>query len=84
MSMTADDCYARAAECDKRAGIAKRFQMKVQHRELAEEWRHLANEIERIASLRRRTGNLLSQIRGPDVSIGSQTPPRREGRNPCD
>jgi hypothetical protein len=51
MPITAEDCYARAAECDKRAGLAKRFEMKVQHRELAEEWRYLASQIERIASL---------------------------------
>jgi uncharacterized protein YcbX len=52
MPMTAEDCYARAAECDRRAGMAKRFEMKVQHRELAQEWRFLACEIERVASLR--------------------------------
>ena len=52
MPMTAEDCYARAAECDRRAGVAKRFEMKVQHRELAEQWRYLATEIERIASSR--------------------------------
>ena len=52
MPMTAEDCYARAAECDKRAGVVKRFEMKVQHREVAEQWRYLATEIERIALLR--------------------------------
>jgi hypothetical protein len=51
MPMTAEGCYVRAIECDKRAGMAKRFEMKVQHRELAQQWRHLASEIERIASL---------------------------------
>jgi hypothetical protein len=50
--MTAEDCHARAAECDKRAGMAKRFEIKVQHRALAQQWRYLAGEIERIASLR--------------------------------
>jgi hypothetical protein len=52
MPITAEDCYTRAAECDKRVGMAKRFEMKVQHRELAQQWRYLASEIERIASLR--------------------------------
>jgi hypothetical protein len=52
MPMTAEECYAKAAECDKRAGMAKRFEMKVQHRELAQQWRYLASEIERIASPR--------------------------------
>jgi hypothetical protein len=54
MPMTAEDCYTRAAECDKHAGMAKRFEMKVQHRELAEQWRTLAIEIDRIASLEHR------------------------------
>jgi elongation factor P--beta-lysine ligase len=52
MPMIAQDCYARAAECDKRVGMAKRFEIKVQHRELAQQWRYLASEIEQIASLR--------------------------------
>jgi hypothetical protein len=52
MPMSADDCYARAAECDTRAGMAKRFEIKVQHRELAQRWRFLASEIERVAALR--------------------------------
>jgi hypothetical protein len=50
MSITAEECRAKAAECDGRAAIAKRFEMKVQHRELAQHWRSLANQIEWIAS----------------------------------
>jgi phage terminase small subunit len=57
MPMTAEDCYARAAECDKRAGMAKRFEIKVQHREIAQQWRYLAGEIERVASLRAEAPN---------------------------
>jgi len=42
---------ARIASSDKRAAVAKRFEIKVEHRELAQQWWHLASEIERIASL---------------------------------
>jgi hypothetical protein len=52
MSITAEECRARAAECDGRAALAKRFEMKVQHRELAQHWRSLANQMEWIASCR--------------------------------
>jgi hypothetical protein len=51
MPMSAEDCYARAAECNKRAAMAKRFDIKVQHRELAQQWRDLGREMEVIASL---------------------------------
>jgi hypothetical protein len=59
MPMTAEDCYATAAECDKRAGMAKRFEIKVQHRELAQQWRDLGREMEVIASLRAEDQNSL-------------------------
>jgi hypothetical protein len=68
MPMTAEDCYARAAECDKHATMAKRFEMKVQHRELAQQWRYLASEIERIASQRvEDQGSAAVALCGPDV-----------------
>jgi hypothetical protein len=50
MPITAEECRAKAAECDSRAAVAKRFEMKVQHRELAQHWRSMADQMEWIAS----------------------------------
>jgi hypothetical protein len=56
MLMTAQDCRSKAAECDKRVGSAGHFEMKVQYRELALEWRSLAEQLEQLAA---RSGELV-------------------------
>jgi hypothetical protein len=47
--MTAEDCRSKATECEKRVGNAGHFEMKVQYRELAREWRYLAQQMEQLA-----------------------------------
>ena len=50
MLMTAEDCRSKATECEKRVGITRHFETKVQYRELAQEWRYLAEQMERLAA----------------------------------
>jgi hypothetical protein len=50
MLMTAEDCRSKATECEKRVGNAGHFEMKVQYRELAREWRYLAEQMEQLAA----------------------------------
>jgi hypothetical protein len=49
MLMSYENCLTNADECNKRAGNAKRFEMKVQYRELAQQWRYLADQVEKLA-----------------------------------
>jgi hypothetical protein len=48
--MTPKECHSKAAECEKRVGGARHFEMKVQYRELALEWRYLAEQLEQLAA----------------------------------
>jgi hypothetical protein len=56
MLMTAEESRSKAAECEKRVGNATHFEMKVQYRELALEWRCLADQLEQLAAVPERAG----------------------------
>jgi hypothetical protein len=45
--MDSEACLANAVECNGRAHHAKRFEIKMQYRELAQQWRCLADQLER-------------------------------------
>jgi hypothetical protein len=52
MSLAARDRRAKAVQCDEHVASANRFEVKVQHRELARQWRSMAERLERMAGLR--------------------------------
>jgi hypothetical protein len=52
MSLAARDCRAKAVQCEEHAASANRFEVKVQHREFARQWRSMAERLERVAAQR--------------------------------
>ena len=52
MSLAARDCRAKAVQCEEHAASANRFEVKLQHRELARQWRSMAERLERVAGER--------------------------------
>jgi hypothetical protein len=49
MPLTAQECYAKALECEERARTTKSYVTKVQCREMARQWRSRAEELEQFA-----------------------------------
>jgi hypothetical protein len=67
MPFTAQDCRAKAVECERRAASTNYFELKVQSHELAKQWRSLADQAERRAA--EQTGeNDRCQLAGSDWS----------------
>jgi len=50
MRFTARDCRAKALECDKRASSANFYEVRIQRHEMAQQWRSMAEQLERMAA----------------------------------
>jgi hypothetical protein len=47
LPLTAQECRAKALECDDRAAETRDFGVKIQYQQLAERWHSLADQLER-------------------------------------
>jgi len=48
MAFTAELCRAKALECDGRAGVTNSYEAKIQYHEMAQQWRSMAQQLERL------------------------------------
>jgi hypothetical protein len=49
MPLTAQECHAKALECEERARTTKSYVTKLQCQEMARQWRSRAEELEQFA-----------------------------------
>jgi hypothetical protein len=49
MPLTAQECHAKARECEDRARTTKRYVTKLQCQDMARQWRSMADELEQLA-----------------------------------
>jgi hypothetical protein len=72
LPLTAQECRARAIECNERGAGTRDFGMKIQYQQLAERWQSLADQLERDEHL---------ELAGSDWNATNARTPSHRGRS---